>query len=129
MRLQFLKPVLYLTIAFAILLAYPLIAWLDESQGAVLAAWGMGFGNGVIGLLTIQLTLNKDTAVFMSAFFGGMAVRVFLILLVFAFLLSEGFDAMTLTFFLMGFYFSYVVIEIRYLVTALSRKRGGILRV
>ncbi len=129
MRLRFLKPVLILTLILAALMAWPMIAWLTEVRGAVIAAWAMGFGNAVIGMLSIELTLPKSTAVFMASFFGGMAIRVFLILFVFAFLLSEGFDAMTLTFFLMGFYFAYVIIEIRYLVRVLSRRRGGMLQI
>ena len=128
MRLRFLKPVLILTIVLVVLLAYPLYAWLVETRGAVFAAWGMGLGNAVLGMLAIELALGKDTAVFMAAFFGGMALRVFLILFVFALLLSEGFHAMTLTFFLMGFYFTYVIIEIRYLVKVLSASRGGVSR-
>ena len=129
MRLRFLKPVLILTIALAILLAYPLYEWLAETRGSVIAAWAMGFGNALLGMLAIELTLDRDSAIFMIAFFGGMMIRVFLILFIFALLLSEGFDAMTLTFFLMGFYFAYVAVEIRYLVQVLSRKRGGSLQI
>ena len=60
----------------------------------------------------------------MAAFFGGMAVRVFLILFVFALLLTQGFHAMTLTFFLMGCYFAYMGIEIHYLIKVLSLQRA-----
>lgn len=129
MRLRFLKPVLILTLILAALLAWPIIEWLSEVRNAVIAAWIMGLGNTVLGMLAIELTLQKSTAVFMASFFGGMGIRVFLILFVFAFLLSEGYDAKTLTFFLMGFYFAYVIIEIRYLVRALSQRRGGMLQV
>jgi hypothetical protein len=125
MRLRFLKPVLTLTLILAALLAWPIIDWFSEVWNAVIAAWAIGLGNTLLGMLAIEVTLQKSTAVFMAVFFGGMGIRVFLILLVFAFLLSEGFDAMTLTFFLMGFYFAYVVIEVRYLVRVLSKRRDG----
>lgn len=124
MRIRFLKPVLILTLILGLLAAYPLYDWLADVRSAFIAGWVIGMVNTVLGMLVIALTLDGDNAIFMASFFGGMAVRVFLILLTFAFLLSEGFDAMTLTFSMMGFYFSYVVIEIKFIVTSLSRQKG-----
>lgn len=129
MRLRFVKPVLILTLILALLLAWPLIAWFEETRDAVFAAWGMGLGNALLGLVSIELTLQRDNAVFMASFFGGMAIRIFLVLFTFAFFLMEGYDAMTLTFFLMGFYFAYMVLEIRYVVRVLSKRRGGMLQI
>ncbi len=124
MRLRFLKPVLILTLVFAAVLAYPLIAWFPETRGAIYAAWTIALVNTVIGMAIIEWTLDKENFVFMAAFFGGMGVRVMLTLMIFAFLLSEGFDDQTLTFFLMGFYFAYLILEIRFLVRVMSRQKG-----
>ncbi len=128
MRIRFLKPVLTLTLILGLLVAYPLYDWLADVRGAFIAGWVIGMVNTILGILVIELTIDRDNAIFMASFFGGMAVRVFMILLVFAFLLTEEFDAMTLTFSMMGFYFAYVVIEIRFLVTALSQQRGKRIR-
>ncbi len=121
MRLKFLKPLLILTVILAALLAWPLSAGLVEARTAVYAAAAIAFGNTLIGLFIIEIAIDKPNAVFMVAFFGGMAIRIFLILAVFAILLSQGVDKMTLTFFLMGFYFAYLGIEIFYLIKGLSR--------
>lgn len=124
MRLGFLKPVVLLTLVLVALLAYPIYAWLWDSFDAILAAWIIVLVNTVIGLLIIELTLNKDNFIFMAAFFGGMGIRVFLTLMALALLLSSGYDGMVLTFFLMGLYFTYLVVEIRYLISVLSRYKG-----
>lgn len=124
MRLRFLKPVLVLTIVLAALLAYPLSVWLVDVRPAVIAAALIAVANAVIGMVIVELTLDKPNFVFMAAFFGGMGLRVFLILFVFALLLTQGYHAMTLTFFLMGFYFAYMIIEIRFVVKVLSRFKG-----
>lgn len=124
MRLRFLKPVLILTIVLAVLLAYPLTAWLADVRASVIAAAVMALANTVIGMFIIELTLDKPNFIFMASFFGGMGLRIFLILFVFALLLTQGFHAMSLTFFLMGFYFAYMAIEIRYLIKVMSRLKG-----
>lgn len=124
MRLRFLKPVLILSIILAALLAYPLSVWLVDVRPAVIAAAIMALANAIIGMVIIELTLDKPNFVFMAAFFGGMGLRIFLILFVFAFLLTQNYHAMTLTFFLMGFYFAFMVIEIRFMVKVLSRHKG-----
>lgn len=124
MRLAFLKPVVILTIILIVLLAYPIYALFPDTRAEIFAAWGIGLLNVVLGLLTIELTLEKENYVFMAAFFGGMGIRVFLILFSFAVLLSMEFDKVVLTFFLMGFYFVYLIIEMRYLIRVLSKQKG-----
>lgn len=121
MRLKFLKPLLILTGILAVLLAWPLSTWLVETRSAVFAAGAVAFCNTLLGLIIIELTIDKSNVVFMAAFFGGMGIRVFLVLFAFALLVSMGFHAMTLTFFLMGLYFAYLSIEIYYLVQEISR--------
>lgn len=125
MRLRFLKPILILTLILAALLAWPLIAWLEQIRTEVFAAWGVGLGNAVIGLLIIELTLLKDSTTFMAAYFGGMAIRIVLTLALYALMLTNGFDPKGLTFFMMGFYFVYVVIEIRFMISVLSQQKAG----
>lgn len=124
MRLRFLKPVLILTIILAALLIYPMSVWLVDVRPAVIAAGIIAFVNAIIGMVIIELTLDKPNFVFMAAFFGGMGLRIFLILFAFALLLTQEYHAMTLTFFLMGFYFTYMVIEIRFVIKVLSRYKG-----
>ena len=125
MRLRFLKPVLLLTVVIGLLLAWPLYAWLGDIRVEVFAAWAIGCGNAIIGLLIIEWTLEKESTTFMAAFFGGMAIRVVLTLGIYALLLRAGFDPRGLTFFMMGLYFVYVVVEIRYMIAVLSRQSAG----
>lgn len=124
MSLRFLKPVLITTLILAALLAYPVIAWFPETRDAIYAAGSIALINAIIGMGIIEWTLDKENFVFMAAFFGGMGARVMIILLVFAFLLTEGFDALTLTFFLFGLYIIYMVIEIHFLVKIMSQHKG-----
>lgn len=124
MNLRFLKPVLILTLILAAILAYPVIAWFPETRSAIYAAWSIALANALIGMTIIELTLNKENFIFMAAFFGGMGLRIMLTLMVFAFLLSEGLDAKTLTFFMLGLYFAYLIQEIHFLVKTMSRQKG-----
>ena len=124
MSLRFLKPVLILTLVLAAILVYPIIAWFPDTRSAIYAAWGIALVNSLIGMGIIEWTLHKENFVFMAAFFGGMGVRVMMTLMVYAFLLTEKFDAMTLTFFMMGLYFLYMILEIRFLVRVMSKQKG-----
>ena len=123
MNLRFLKPVLILTVIVVAIAVWPLATFLSEFRSEAVAAGVIAVTNTVLGLLIIELTIDKPNFIFMSAFFGGMAVRVFLVLFVFALLLWQGFDGLTLTFFMMGLYFMYLTIEIRYLVRVLNKSK------
>lgn len=127
MRFKFLKPLAILTVVLAVLLLYPLMTWLVDVRPAVYAAWAMAFGNAFLGLVIIELVIDKDNTIFMTAFFGGMGIRAFIVLIIFGVLISEGYHAMTLTFFLMGLYFAYMGVEILYLVKEIAKlkQRGG----
>ncbi|MGE3800062.1 MAG: hypothetical protein AB7H80_03505 [Candidatus Kapaibacterium sp.] len=124
MSLRFLKPVLILTLILAALLAYPVIAWFPDTRSAIYAAWGIALANSLIGMTIIQFTLDKENFIFMASFFGGMGLRIMITLMVFAFLLSEDFDAKTLTFFMLGLYFVYLIQEIHFLVKTMSKQKG-----
>ena len=123
MRLRFLKSTLIVTLILAALLAYPLSTWLIDVRSAVIAAGVMALINTVGGLLVIELTFDKPNFIFMAAFFGGMAVRGFFTLFVFALLLTQGFHSMALTFSLLGFYIVYMTLEIRYLLKVSKSKK------
>ena len=101
-----------------------MIAWFGETRSAVYAGAILAFVNAVIGMGIIEWTIDKENFVFMSAFFGGMAVRIMITLMVFAFMLTEGYHAQTLTFSLLGFYLVFLVQEIVFLVKVLSHHKG-----
>lgn len=124
MRFRFLRSIAILTGVLILLLAYPVYAWLPDKLTVILAAWAIAFVNILLGLVIVELTYKKANGVFMASFFGGMAVRVGMTLIVYAILLSLDYDAMVLTFFLMGFYFAYMILEIRFLIKVLSAHRG-----
>jgi hypothetical protein len=124
MRFRFLRSIAILTGILVVLLAYPVYAWLPDKLNVILAAWAIAFVNILIGLIIVELTYKKANGVFMAAFFGGMAVRAGMTLVVYAILLSLDFDSMVLTFFMMGFYFAYMILEIRFLIKVLSAHRG-----
>ena len=125
MRFRFPKPVLILAGILAALLAYPVIAWFDDTRSAIYAAGAMAFINAVVGLWIIEWSIDKENFVFMAAYFGGMGARVLIMLLVFAYLLTEEFDPQTLTFFLLGFYFVFLIQEIVFLVKVMSKHVGS----
>jgi hypothetical protein len=123
MRFQFLKTALLISVVLVLALAYPLYAWASEEiMRAIVASGIIAFVNIIIGALTLEYAIDKANSRFMTAIFGGMGIRMGLILVAVTILLLNGFHAVALTLSLMGFYVVYMVAEIVYATRELARQ-------
>ncbi len=123
MRFKFCKSVFLLATVMALLLAYPLYAWASaEVARAIIAAGIIAFANIIIGCITLDYSIDKSNSVFMIAVFGGMGVRMGLILVAMALLLINGYHGLALSLALMGFYVVFMIAEIMYATRDLSKR-------
>ena len=107
----------------ALLLAYPLYAWSSaEVIRAVVASGIIAFLNIIIGCIALEYTIDKSNKIFMIGVFGGMGIRMGLILVAVAILLINGYHALSLSLSLMGFYVAFMIAEILYATRELSRR-------
>jgi hypothetical protein len=126
MRFRFLRSVLVLSIVAVGILAYPTIAWATpEVTRSIVAAGVIALANVVIGLVVLEWGIDKANGPFMYAVFGGMGVRMGMILVTLTVLLLSGYHALSLALSLMGFYVMYTVIEIVYMVQELNQRPTG----
>ena len=120
---RFLKEILLVTLLMALVLAYPATAWMnDHQQSALLASAIMAFANIVLGYIILVYAIDKPHAPLMIAVFGGMGVRMALILVVLAMLLVDGYDPLTLSLSFMGFYVVFMVTEIRMVLSEMGTR-------
>ncbi|MBL0331936.1 MAG: hypothetical protein IPP08_12200 [Chlorobiota bacterium] len=125
MIFRFLRILLPVTILMALLLVYPLFAWTNPEQTkAIIASGIISFVNIFLGMLSIEFSMDKSTQVFMNSVFGGMVLRMFLVLGVMFALILLGFDKLSLALSLMGFYVVYVIMEITYVVKELDKRNA-----
>lgn len=125
---RFLKKLLIVIVALVALLWYPVSAWMtDRQQEALTASAITAFANLVLGYLTLVFAIDKSNSTFMVGVFGGMGVRMALILGTFAILLVNRFDALTLALSFMGFYAVSMVLEIQTVLEEMGsrKKRTG----
>lgn len=123
MRFQFCKIILLMALSMALLLAYPIYAWASaEVIRAVVASGIIALGNIIIGCLTLDFAIEKSNKIFMTAVFGGMGIRMGLILIAITILLLNGYHPLALTLALMGFYVIFMVAEIMYATRELARR-------
>lgn len=123
MRFRFLRTILVMTIVVTLALIYPMYAWATpEVARAVLASGIIAFSNLILGYFSIELTIDKSTGVFMAAVFGGMGVRIMLILAAFAVLIMKGFHPTALVMSLMAFYVASMIAELTYVMRDLGRR-------
>lgn len=123
MRFRFLRSVLVLTVLVAGVMVYPTIAWAaPEVVRSIVASAIIAVVNVLIGLVALEWSIDKGHAPFMYAVFGGMGVRMGLILLALTVLLLNGYHALSLALSLMGFYVVYTIAEIVYVVQELNRR-------
>jgi hypothetical protein len=123
MRFRFLRSVLVLTLVAAAIVAYPTIAWATpEVVRSIVAAAIIAIVNVLIGLVALEWAIDKDHAPFMYAVFGGMGVRMGMILLALTVLLLDGYHALSLALALMGFYIVYTIAEIVYVLQELDKR-------
>lgn len=123
MRLRFLRTALIISLTLGVVLAYPLHAWArPEVIRAVVASGIIAVVNIILGGLTLEYAIDKENRRFMAAVFGGMGVRMGLILVAVTLLLINGYHALALSLSLMGFYVVFMIAEITYVVRELSRR-------
>jgi hypothetical protein len=123
MRFRFLKTALFLTALMALALVYPLYAWASPAIiQAIIAAGIIAFVNIILGALSLEYAIDKSNGTFMTAVFGGMGVRMGLILVAMTLLLLNGFHALALALSLMGFYVVFMIAEITYATRELSQR-------
>jgi len=123
MRFQFSKTILLLAMSMAILLAYPLYAWgTVEVIRAIVASGVIALVNIILGCLTLEYAFDKSNQTFMFGVFGGMGIRMGLILIAFTILLINDFHALALSLSLMGFYVTFMIAEIIYAARELARR-------
>jgi len=123
MRLRFLRTALFISLTLGVVLAYPLYTWANaEVIRAVVASGIIAVVNIIIGGITLEYAIDKNNSRFMTAVFGGMGVRMGLILIAVTILLINGYHALALSLSLMGFYVVFMIAEITYAVRELSRR-------
>lgn len=124
MRFQFIKTALVLVLVLALLLAYPMYAWATpEVMRAVIASAVIAFLNTLLGVLSIEYSIDKSNKVFMSMVLGGMGVRMGLILVALTILLLNKYHALALSLSLMGFYVTFLIAELWYVMKELTRRK------
>jgi hypothetical protein len=124
MRFQFIKTALLIFASMVLLLAYPLHVWgSQEVINAVVASAIIAFLNAVAGAFSIEYAIDKSDNTFMIVIFGGMAVRVGLILAAMTVLLLNNYHPLALVFSLMGFYIVHMIAEIVRVVRELPRRK------
>ncbi|NTV98917.1 MAG: hypothetical protein HGA70_07125 [Chlorobiaceae bacterium] len=80
---------------------------------AVFLAWMLVFVNTVVGYLLFEYAFEKESAVFTKIVFGGVAVRLLILMLAVAVvLLRKMVNIDQFVFSLFAFYCSYVILEI-----------------
>ncbi len=124
MRFQFIKTAVLILVGVVLALAYPLHVWgTPEVIRAIAASATIAFLNAVAGALSLEYAIDRSNKVFMVAVFGGMGVRMGLVLAVVMILLLSGYHALALVLSLMGFYVAYMIAEITHVLRALARRR------
>ena len=123
MRFRFLRSVLVLTVVVAGAMAYPTIAWATpEVVDSIVASAIIAIVTLTIGLVALEWAIDKANAPFMYVVFGGMGVRMGLILVALTVLLLNGYHALSLALSLMGFYVVYTIAEIVYVLRELDKR-------
>ncbi|NTW55507.1 MAG: hypothetical protein HGB20_00490 [Chlorobiaceae bacterium] len=80
---------------------------------AVLSAWVLVFVNTVAGYLLFEYAFEKESAVFTKFVFGGLVVRLLILMLAVAVvIIRKMVDTDQFVFSLFAFYCSYVILEI-----------------
>lgn len=126
MRFRFLRSVFVLTALVGALGAYPTIAWATpEVTRSIVAAGLIALVNVILGMLLLEWGIDKSNNQFMYAVFGGMGVRMGLILIALTLLLINGYHQLSLALALMGFYMMFMITEIVYVLTELNRRRDS----
>jgi len=125
MRFKFLKTILILTVLIALLMAWPLHAWISpEVARSVIVSGIISVCNVTLGVLALEYAFDKPTSLFMSIVFGSMALRsVVVIAVLFVLLLVGDYHRTSLGLSLMAFHVVFMTAEIIYILRDFSRRR------
>jgi hypothetical protein len=124
MRFSFLRNILFISAMLALALVYPVSGWLQpEHLRAVIASGIIALGNILLGWASLEYAIDKPNSRFMTSVFGGMGVRMVLILVAFSILLVNGYQSVALALSLMAFYVMFMIAEIVYVMKELSRRK------
>lgn len=124
MRFSFLRNILFISAVLALALVYPVSGWLrPEDLRAVIASGIISLVNILLGWASLEYAIDKPNSRFMVAVFGGMGVRMMLILIAFSILLVNGYQSVALALSLMAFYVMFMIAEIVYVMKELSRRK------
>ena len=113
--------------AVACLAAYPLARFASGEVvvGALLGAV-LSTVNVLLGYLAVEYSFEKSYTVFLRTVFGGMGLRLLLMLVAMIALIMLGnVHAVALTVSLLGFYMIYLVLEILFLQRKVMAKSQG----
>lgn len=125
MSFRFLRTLIPISLALVLLMAYPLYAWASPAQSkAIIVSGLLAFVNILLGMISIEYSIEKSTQVFMNSVFGGMVFRMFMVLGVIVVLIKLDFDRLSLVLSLMGFYVVFIVYEITYVVKELNKRNA-----
>jgi hypothetical protein len=84
---------------------------------AVISGWIIAFLNVLAGVSVISKSLDKSNKKFLVILFGNMAIRMFLVIIVFVLLMVVfKFNDLSLTFSLFINYFVFLIFEIGFLL-------------
>ncbi len=113
--------------AVACLAAYPLARYAPgEVITGVLLGAALSTVNVLLGYLAVEYSFEKSYGVFLRTVFGGMGLRLLLMLAALAALIAlANVHAMALTMSLLGFYVIYLVLEILFLQRKVMAKSQG----
>ena len=128
----FAKQVVLVLVGSLVLGGYPLYTY---AQADVIWAVGVGCGvctlNVIVGCISIFWTFEKPHGVFLKVLFGGMVLRLILIgLAIFILITLTNIHILGLVLSLFVFYFTFQVLEIRFLIghlpaPAVSKEEGS----
>lgn len=90
---------------------------------AVIASGIISLINLVLAVVGFELAIGKSHQVFMSVVFGGMGIRMALVLIAFTILLLSGYHPLALALSLMGFYLIVLTAEVMYALQVLAGRK------
>lgn len=90
---------------------------------SIFYGWLIVFVSIGIGLVSFRLAKNKDSKSFIKYYFGGMIIRLLVLLvIIFAILKYIGISPISFLFSLFIFYIINQIVELRYITKSLSNK-------
>jgi hypothetical protein len=77
----------------------------------------------VLAVVGFEVAIGKSHQVFMSVVFGGMGIRMALVLIAFTILLLNGYHPLAMALSLMGFYLIVLTAEVMYALQVLAGRK------